>query len=242
VSAMKVLIGGGWDPAVIVRLYGAFLEPAGHHPTIACVVLDEGDGDAQFQRWRAALEASAPCRPQPVFVKPGARLDVGRLDGADGLLVCGGLTPAYADAVVPSAAAIRAWLLAGNRPYCGFSAGAAIAADSAVVGGYRSAGRDVCPQDAAEDLEEVAVVAGLGLVSTAVDVHAAQWGTLGRVVAVIASGLVERAVALDENTALIVTEAGAEVAGAGAAQLVSRTGTGVVIRTIRAGQRVPDYR
>lgn len=86
-----------------------------------------------------------------------------------------------------------------------------------------------------EDLEEVAVVAGLGLVSTAVDVHAAQWGTLGRGVAVIASGLVERALATDENTALSVTEAGAEVAGAGAAQLVSRTGTGVVIRTIRAG-------
>jgi cyanophycinase len=236
-----MLIGGGWDPGV-TRLYGAFLERAGHRPAIACVVLDEGDGDAQFQRWRSALEAAAPCRPQPVFVKPGGRLDVDRLDGADGLLVCGGLTPAYADALVPLAAALREWLAAGDVPYCGFSAGAAIAPDRAVVGGYRSDGRDVCPQDAAEDLEEVAVVAGLGLVSLAVDVHAAQWGTLGRVVAVIASGLAERAVALDENTALILTDDGAEVAGTGAAQLVSRTGAGVVIRTIRAGQPLPEHR
>jgi cyanophycinase len=237
-SAVKMLIGGGWNPAV-TRLYGAFLERAGHHPAVACVVLDEGDGDAQFQRWRSALEAAAPCRPQPVFVKAGERLDVDRLDGADGLLVCGGLTPAYADALVPSAAALRDWLATDDRPYCGFSAGAAIAPERAVVGGYRLDERDVCPQAAAEDLEEVAVVAGLGLVPIAVDVHAAQWGTLGRVVAVIASGLVERAVALDENTALIVTDDGAEVAGAGAVQLVSRTDAGVVIRTVRAGQSIP---
>ena len=52
-------------------------------------------------------------------------------------------------------------------PYAGFSAGAALAARSAVVGGWLLDGVPVCPEDTAEDLDEIAVRDGLGLMSFA---------------------------------------------------------------------------
>jgi uracil-DNA glycosylase len=48
------------------------------------------------------------------------------------------------------------------------------------------------------------VVEGIALVDIAVDVHAAQWGTLSRLVAATEAGLVDGGVAIDERTALIV--------------------------------------
>jgi cyanophycinase len=69
----------------------------------------------------------------------------------------------------------------------------------------------VAPEDAAEELDELAVRPGLGLVDFAVDVHAAQWGTVGRMIAAVEAGLVECGVAIDEHTVLI----GQSVHGAG---------------------------
>jgi hypothetical protein len=45
---------------------------------------------------------------------------------------------------------------------------------------------------------------GLGLGPFTVDVHAAQWGTLPRLIAAVDSGAVEHGVAIDENTAVNV--------------------------------------
>ena len=87
-------------------------------------------------------------------------------------------------------------------PYAGFSAGAAIAGTHAVIGGWRLDGVPVCPEDSNEDLDAVAVVEGIGLVPGAVDVHAAQWGNVSRLVAVVAAGLAPEGVALDEGTTL----------------------------------------
>lgn len=172
---LTFLIGGGWDPDSGKAAYSALLAAAGHSARVACVVLDEGDGAEQFERFARALRAAGPCKPEPVLVPLGGRLDVAALDGADALLVCGGLTPAYARALVPVAGQLRRWLAEGNRAYAGFSAGAAVAAHRAVVGGWRQDGVQVCPDDAGEDLDEVTVVAGLGLVPYAVEVHCAQW-------------------------------------------------------------------
>ena len=60
----------------------------------------------------------------------------------------------------------------------GFSAGAMVAPARAIVGGYRIRGTEVCPVEWSEGLEEVEIRDGLGLVPFAVDVHAAQAGTL----------------------------------------------------------------
>jgi cyanophycinase len=230
------LLGGGWDPASSKALYGAFLDRAGAFPVVACIVLDEGDGQSQFARWSNVLRRTASCEPVPVLVPLGGALPA--LPDADALLVCGGLTPAYADALAPAAPRIRNWLTHGDRPYAGFSAGAAVAATRAVVGGYRDGGVAVCPEDAAEDLDEVTTVDGLGLVPWIVDVHCAQWGTLPRLIAAVARTPGGRGLAIDENTAVHSDGDGAVVAGTGAVRQVLNSKEGVTVTTLRPGSRL----
>jgi len=225
-----VLIGGGWGDASV---YEPFLTAAGDNPSIACLIVDEGDGAEYFAKYETHLAGVAPARLFPVFVEVDGTVDPAAFADADGLLVCGGLTPAYASALQPAAAAIREWLAAG-RPYAGMSAGAAVAAERAVVGGYRWAGRVVCPPDTAEDLDDVSVVDGLGLVPFAVDVHAAQWGTLGRLVAATEAGMVPGGVAVDEFTALVVSDDGLRVLGSGSVWRIIDDPAGVIVGALES--------
>ena len=234
--ATVTLIGGGRTPSAAVDVYGPFLRAAGETPRVACVVVDEGDGAEQFARYEQALLSVAPCTPVPVLVPLGAAFEIAALGDADAVLVCGGLTPAYAESLAPAAAALRDWCAAG-RPYAGFSAGAAVAPASALVGGYRVDGRVVCPDDAGEDLEEVTVVPGLGLVPVTVDAHTSTWGTLGRAVAAVSAGRAETVLAIDEDTAVVVGVDGrAAVVGAGAVYVVRAVdGGAAVVTTVTAG-------
>jgi cyanophycinase len=233
------LLGGGWDAAAAPHLYGPFLGAAGANPTVATVVLDEGDGAMYFARWAEALRGVAPCEPVPVLVPLGSRFDVAALGNADALIVCGGLTPAYADALVPVGGAIRSWLAEGGRPYAGFSAGAAIAAEQALVGGWQDGGVPVCPDDASEDLDEITVVPGLGLVPWTVDVHCAQWGTLPRLITAVSRHSVS-GLAIDEGTAVHLDRDGARVAGLGTAWFVRAGDSGdVSVTPLRTGSRLP---
>ncbi len=233
------LVGGGWDAASAPRVYGPFLADAtgraGGAPTIACIVLDEGDGPQRFEQWAAVLTSVAGCDPRPVLVPLGGVLEPARLGSADGLLVGGGLTPGYADALVPVAAEIRSWLSDGDRPYAGFSAGAAVAASRAIVGGWRTGGIPVCPEDTGEDLDELTVVPGLGLTTWSVDVHCAQWGTLPRLIeAVRTEQAAGNGLGIDENTVVTIDPDGRmSVAGTGRAWLVHR-GSGGPQATVRA--------
>jgi cyanophycinase len=230
-----VLIGGGWaSPA----LYAPFLSAAGSSPIVGCVVVDEGDGAEYFDRFATALTSCAPCRPEPVLAPLGSTVAPGFLSGFDALLVCGGLTPAYAAALAPVAGEVRAWVASG-APYAGFSAGSAVASARALVGGYLMSGRAVCPADAAEDLDPVTVVDGLGLVPFAVDVHASQWGTLGRLCAAVAGGLVASGVALDEDTAVVLEGGSATVTGSGAAHVVRPAPSGVSVVSVPVGADLP---
>ena len=68
----------------------------------------------------------------------------------------------------------------------------------------------------------------------AVDVHAAQWGTLGRLVAATEAGLVEGGVAVDEGTVLIVNDEGLRIAGAGNVWRVLDDAAGIVVGTLDA--------
>lgn len=244
------LIGGGWSAGHRDAVWGPFLQratgrAAGGPPSIACIVVDEGDGPDQVQRWAGVLGQTAVCTPVPVLVPLGSGLSDDQraaVAAAHGLLVCGGLTPAYAESLAGVGGLIRD-LVAAGVPYAGFSAGAAVAAGRAVVGGWRDGGVPVCPEDAGEDLDEVTVVDGLGLVPFAVDVHAAQWGTLPRLVAAVAGGLVDSGVAVDEDTVLqVAVDGSVTVAGAGRAHLVRRPGhgaDGVRVTSYAAGSAVP---
>ena len=240
VSVFAQLIGGGWRPEGQARMYGPFLDAAGASPAVACVVVDEdGRGMEQFARWRDALAAVARCSPAPVLVPSGSPLSPAELEGADALLVCGGLTPAYADAVVPVAEQVRSWLASADRPYAGFSAGAAVAAVTAVVGGWLQDGVPVCPLDAAEDLDAVAVAPGIGLVPFAVDVHCSSWGTLPRLIAAVRGNQVASGVALDEDTALTVRDGHAETVGLGRAYVVQADGGRLRLDVLTNGDVLP---
>src|SRR3954471_22698750 len=98
-TGLVTLIGGGWEQAAEAAVYGPFLDAAGTGARIACVVLDEGDGEAQFQRWADVLARTASCEPVPVLVPLGGVLRLDDLTSAAGVLVCGGLTPAYRTAI-----------------------------------------------------------------------------------------------------------------------------------------------
>ncbi|MEU5332891.1 hypothetical protein AB0G51_06125 [Streptomyces asoensis] len=258
------LVGGGWDEAAAGVVHGPFLRAAaeasaaarppgapagaGTAPRILCVIVDEGDGAGQFARWEAALRTVGDCAPLPLLVPIGERLDAGTVPtDVDGVLVCGGLTPAYHEAFGggPSSAPFLPPALARRGiPYAGFSAGAVIAARDAVIGGWLVDGAAVCPPDTAEDLEEVDVRPGLGLVPFGVDVHAAQWGTLGRLAAAVAGGRLAHGVAVDENTVVEVGggagDGHARVAGLGRAHRVRPApGGGVLVRSYGDGEVFP---
>ncbi|MFE0511102.1 cyanophycinase [Streptomyces sp. NPDC058964] len=237
------LIGGGWAAA---ELYEPFLSAAGDAPRIGCVVLDEGDGQEQFARYEDALRKAGDCTPVPLLVPLGGRFAPESAAEVDGVLVCGGLTPAYQEAFAGCLEELPRLLAERGVPYAGFSAGAAVAGRHAVVGGWLLDGVPVCPEDTAEDLAEIDVRPGLGLVPFGVDVHAAQWGTLPRLVAAVARGYVPYGVAIDENTLVEVDAGGhARVSGLGRAHALrpaDRDGGGdggVVVKSYRAGESVP---
>ncbi|MFF4251406.1 hypothetical protein ACFY1L_09380 [Streptomyces sp. NPDC001663] len=244
------LVGGGWDAEAARTVYEPFLRAAGESagttetaaaPRIGCVVVDEGDGAEQFARYEGVLRKVADCAPVPLLVPLGGRFELGALQGLDGLLVCGGLTPAYEEAFAGCLDQLPSALAEFGIPYAGFSAGAAVAARHAVVGGWLDDGVPVCHEDTAEDLEEIAVRDGFGLVPFAVDVHAAQWGTLPRLIAAVTRKGLAHGVAVDENTVVEVAPDGrARVSGLGRAHSVRPSADGgVLLRSYGAGEFIP---
>ena len=94
------------------------------------------------------------------------------------------------------------------------------------------------PDDSGEDLDEISVVPGLGLVPFAVDVHAAQWGTLGRVIAAVRAGAIASGIAIDEDTMVVVDGGAARVAGLGFVHSVTVAGSVAQVRSFRAGETI----
>jgi cyanophycinase len=224
------LIGGGWSDERAGDMFGGFVaaatERAGHEPRILMVLMGTTPEDLEYhQRFVHALGLVGGHEQLLAPVAEGDRFDADLLDGIDGLFVGGGPTPEYHASLSSSYDAIRERVSAG-LPYAGFSAGAAIAATTAIIGGWRIDGVPVCPEESNEELDQVTVVAGIGLVGGAVDVHATQWGNLGRLVAAVEAGLVPNGVAIDECTTI---GPGRRVVGAGRVWQVSPAPDGVVV-------------
>ncbi|HEV7742827.1 MAG TPA: Type 1 glutamine amidotransferase-like domain-containing protein [Pseudolysinimonas sp.] len=235
------LWGGGWSPAGDPDVVAPFLFEAAQRaagsgrmiPRIGFLLVREDDPESGYPTgFPASFEAVAPCEPiVALLTVPGegpSTFGSEVLNDIDALVIGGGMTPDYLAAVEPIMEEIRL-LVADGLPYLGFSAGSMIAADRAVIGGYRIDGVQVCPEETGEDLEEVTIVEGLGLVDLAIDVHAAQWGTLGRLVAATEAGLVSGGVAIDEFTALVVADDGLSVVGAGSVWRVLDDPAGVIV-------------
>lgn len=155
------------------------------------------------------------------------------LSDVDALVVGGGVTPHYLDAVAPLVDQIRL-LVSDGLPYLGYSAGAMIASDRALVGGWRIGGVEICPEDASEGLDEVELREGLGLVDLTIDVHAVQAGTLARLIASAEAEFVTAGIAIDEDTTLVVGEGALEVRGAGSVWRVVAGEESVAVATMGA--------
>ncbi len=154
-----------------------------------------------------------------------------------GVFVCGGLTPAYADALCVE----KTWLeyLTENKiPYCGFSAGASIASESAIIGGWQREIENkivqIADENAGEDLDLLDVRKGLGLVNFAVDVHATQWGTLTRIVHAIDAGFSDEGWAIDENTLLEIEDGNIKIFGAGNAYQIKKANSEMKIKVFQS--------
>lgn len=130
---------------------------------------------------------------------------------------------------------------ANNIPYGGTSAGAAIAASQALLGGWQftrdGVTRNILFRGASEGLDPITVKGGLGLFPVAIDVHASQMGTLTRLIHAVEAELVPAGWAIDENTQLEVQQGAVSVFGQGQAYEIRRDATGSVIVDIHRAQR-----
>ncbi|MDA0164773.1 hypothetical protein OM076_31180 [Solirubrobacter ginsenosidimutans] len=191
------LIGGGRGEDAVRASHAPFVHAVGES-RIVVLVLDEGE-DTDTDRWAHSLTDAGASEVVTVVVskdRPPAAEDFA---GAGGVFVAGGWTPGYQEVLVGAG---MDWL-PRDAVYAGFSAGAAIAGEWAIVGGHRLGEREVCAEEAGEDLEQLTVRPGLGLLPFAIDVHATQWGTVTRLIHAVRAGLAPVGWAVDEGTVLI---------------------------------------
>jgi cyanophycinase len=209
------LIGGGREEDQVRASHAPFVHACDGGPIVAYALDDP-------ERWEAALRLGGAADVRCLLTPPTAD----DLAGAAGIFVAGGDTPGYQDA-------LAGWTVPGGLHYCGFSAGSAVAARRAIVGGWLRDGRPILDADFAEELGELEVRDGLGVVDFAVDVHAAQWGTLTRLIAAVDAGLVGEGYAIDEGTVLICDAGEPRVAGLGHAWRVRTHQGNTVVSVLR---------
>ena len=226
---MSIHLLGGGDADDESRWTGRFVaearERAEGAPVIVVVLwaADASEGERWHDDYRADLEKLGAGEVRIVQLTAERTLLPTDLGSADGIFVGGGLTPGYHAAIMPAADTIRG-LVSTGVPYAGYSAGAMIAGDVALLGGWRIGGVPVVAESNGEGLDEVTLDAGLGLIDLVVDVHAAQYGNVSRAIAIVAAGLAEGVVAIDECTSLIVGAGGLQVAGDGSVWTADRAG------------------
>ncbi|HSE08250.1 MAG TPA: Type 1 glutamine amidotransferase-like domain-containing protein [Nocardioidaceae bacterium] len=249
------LVGGGPESVTTPGLLDPFVaemrskaDQHGRTPRMAVVLVDGGGSGERFlPAYVEALGAGRSIETVLVFLGRDGTLDPAAFAYVDGIVVGGGPAPAYLEGLAPAFDNLRSKIASGT-PYLGFSAGAMVAAQAALVGGHRVEDREVCPEDWSEGLAPVTLRPGLGLVGFTVDVHTAQAGTLGRTVAAVETGAASAAVGIDEGTCVAVDHTGAaeacdlHVSGSGSAWLVrtSETPGSVVVTHARGRVRGPS--
>ena len=237
------LVGGGWSESNDGAVYAPFLAEATDRataagfdgaPRIAVLVVRDGDGAEHAEKLIAAARPAGDFDAVVTALEHGSEATTAALAEVHGILVGGGLTPAYLEALSPIFGEIRRQVAAGV-PYLGFSAGSSIASEHALVGGWRIGGVEVSPEDGSEGIDEVTVENGIGLLDISVDVHAVQWGNLSRLIAATEAGLVAGGIAIDENTAFVVGEGALRAVGAGNVWQVLPTEAGVRVSSLAGG-------
>ncbi|UOQ89742.1 Type 1 glutamine amidotransferase-like domain-containing protein [Agromyces endophyticus] len=235
------LVGGGWPAAGDLAVFGRFVDEATRRataagrsePRVAVVAVRDGDAAAHAAKLVEVASVAGAVDPVVIAVEHGGEVPQAAFADVDGVIVGGGNAPAYRAALEPRFGELRR-LVAAGTPYLGFSAGAMIAAERALIGGRAIGGVVVSPEMGDQGLDEVTVAPGIGLVDVTIDVHVAQWGALSRLVAAVEAGIAEGGLGIDEETVLIVGEGGLEVQGRGSVWRVLPAEHGVVVSTIGA--------
>ena len=151
------LIGGGWSDEYAPAVFGPFLAECGKNagrssPKVRLVVMGTDSESREYhERYVAALALAGEHELLVTRVPFGEACPAETLEGIDDLLVGGGPTPEYHQALSPLYSRIRD-LVTGGLPYAGFSAGAALGATTAIIGGWRVNDVAVCPDDAVHSL------------------------------------------------------------------------------------------
>ncbi|MEV7527808.1 Type 1 glutamine amidotransferase-like domain-containing protein [Agrococcus sediminis] len=135
------LLGGGWaddESRWTGRFVAEARERAEGAPVIVCVLWakTESEGAGWHDDYVDDLTKLGAGEVRIVQLTPERQLQPTDLGSAEGIFVGGGLTPGYHAATMPAADTIRG-LVASGVPYAGFSAGAMIAGDVALLGGWR---------------------------------------------------------------------------------------------------------
>ena len=157
------LIGGGWSEEQAATMFGPFLAECSTRtgrssPRVRLVVMGTDPESLEYhERYVATLALCGEHELQVTRVPFGGACPADAVEEIDGLLVGGGATPEYHQALSPLYPRIRDLVMDG-LPYAGFSAGAALAAATAIIGGWTIGGRAVCPEEANEELGPVTVV------------------------------------------------------------------------------------
>lgn len=168
----------------------------------------------------------------PLVVDPDRPLTAALMAEHDpaGLFVCGGPTPLYHRALCADLSWVD-YLREHAIPYGGTSAGAEIAADQAIIGGWQTPDdtpRPIVSEAMSEGLETLTVRPGAGLVPFAVETHAGQAGTLTRLIHAVQRGAVNVGWAIDEDTLLGIHPTRIQIYGRGHAYRVVRSAEGRV--------------
>lgn len=175
--------------------------------------------------------ASAPGAPdEPAPIDDTAWPD--DLANLDGIIVGGGHTPSYLAGLAPRRNEL-ARLVREDVPWLGFSAGAMVTARHALIGGWQLDGVQIGNRDWSEDLDELTVVDGLALVTPLIATHNNTMQADALVLAALDRDLARQAVAIDEDTCLVVDPISGRTAhyGRGRLRWFTREGGSVEVTT-----------
>ncbi|GHG51897.1 cyanophycinase [Flavimobilis marinus] len=205
-----VLVGGGPDTVAdraVVAPFLASLERRDRRARVAYVLFDVDGSAGAFLPQYVALLSEVDHEVVLVTAGPQTLIQPGAFASVDAVVVAGGPTPGYYASLAPAFDALRQLVHDGGA-YLGFSAGAMIAPRQALLGGSRWRGVDVCPEEWSEGLDEIQIADGIGLFPHPVEVHVAQAGTLGNLIALAQDGVAPTLLGIDEDTSLLVEEDG----------------------------------
>ncbi|MGO1542851.1 MAG: Type 1 glutamine amidotransferase-like domain-containing protein [Gulosibacter sp.] len=238
---MSILLAGGGDVEALRPIADQFIarvaaRTSESSATVAVVIVGSHAKQSLAELARLGF-AQVGIELVPLIAKVDAAgtvtqgFDGGELLTADGILIADAQPAELLAALHHRVADIRR-LAHEQVPFFGIGAGAVIASEAAIVSGNMIGGVPVAPKHGSAG--EVRLDAGLGLIDLTVLSHAAQHGTVGLAVACCEAELVDRVLALDEGTAIEISEAGLGLSGTGSLWQITGSAEGVSVSTSRA--------